>query len=279
MDETARIDQALTSLRDAARRGLDGISVASATAGRSRMPAPVALEVDERARLARRIDELGPWLQGPFPLAADLVPGEACRDDQRWTELDREVPQDLSGRRVLDVGCRAGYDCFEFARRGAEVVGCEWSRGIEQARLLKEVYESSARFEAIRWDGLDPQRHGLFDLVHCNRVLERVASPMNLLGQLWTLMTPGGTLLLGSSVLDAPELSAHAHFTGAWGEQGPGAGWLPGRLALRWMVETSGFGPEAWFGEGPGGQAEPPIVSLYLRAVRTERQPATGSAP
>jgi SAM-dependent methyltransferase len=239
------------------------------------MPAP-ELESEDRARLARRVDELGPWLQGPFPLAADLVAGAACGDDRRWTELDREVPQDLSGRRVLDVGCRAGYDSFEFARRGAEVVGCEWSRGVEQARLLEQVYESGATFEEIRWDELDAQRHGTFDLVHCNGALQRTAAPMNLLGRLWTLMGPGGTLLLGSSVLDRPELSRYARFTEA---PGSGPGWLPGRLALRWMVETSGFDAEGWFGEGPGPQAEPPTGSVYLSAVRTERRPATGSAP
>ena len=46
---------------------------------------------------------------------------------------------------------------------------------------------------------------------------------------------------------------------------------MPGRLALRWSVETSGFDVERWLESG--GEAEP-TVDAYLVAKRTERYPA-----
>lgn len=42
-------------------------------------------------------------------------------------KLERlKIPADLTGKRVLDIGCNEGFFCAEFARRGArEVVGVD----------------------------------------------------------------------------------------------------------------------------------------------------------
>ena len=202
--------------------------------------------------------------------------GESGGDERRWRDLDRHVADDVAGRRVLDVGSGAGYDCFAFAARGAaQVAGCEWTAAIEQARLLEEVYLSGTTFEPWTWEDLDPERHGTFDVVHCRGVLQRVAAPMNLLGRLWRMTAPDGLLLIGSAMLDAPELSRHTTFAPRTAER-PAPEWIPGRLTLRWMVETSGFDPGEWLAERPQGGAGRPTVSGYLRARRAERVPAIG---
>src|SRR5438309_10961770 len=72
------------------------------------------LSATERESLAERARQLDPWLQGPFLLGGDLVVGGAWRVDQRWEDLGGEVPEDLSGKRVLDIGSNAGYDPFMF---------------------------------------------------------------------------------------------------------------------------------------------------------------------
>jgi len=69
---------------------------------------PTKLSVAERESLAERARQLDPWLQGPFLLGGDLVVGGAWRVDQRWVDLGREVPEDLSGKRILDTGSNAG---------------------------------------------------------------------------------------------------------------------------------------------------------------------------
>jgi SAM-dependent methyltransferase len=265
------VDRALASLNDVTERARSEM-LPPAPTGAPPLPTPTEADPDERDRLAARVEELAPWAQGPFSLPGGLVAGEDGRDQRRWIELGREIPDDLSGLRVVDVGCGAGYDSFELARRGADqVLGCEWTPAIEQARFLEGVYGTGASFAAIGWEDLDPDRHGTFDLVHCDGVLQRVAAPMRLLGRLWRITAPGGTLLLGSMLLDPPELSRYAGFAAC-----PEAGWVPGRLALRWMAECSGFDGDGWFGERPGQESEPRISTAYLRAIRSERPPAAG---
>ena len=274
MGDSERVDRALAALRGAADMGL--ATGSAGDAWESPLPDPPELGDTDRARLRDRIAELGPWRQGPFPLAPDLVAGQRCTDDTRWRDLAAALPEHLADARVLDVGCEAGYDCFAFARLGArEVLGCEWTAAIGQAEFLEDVYSSGVSFEAITWEGLDPERHGTFDLIHCHGVLQRVAAPMNLLGRLWRMSAPGGRFLLGSAVLDRPDLSRYIDFAPA-GDDRPEPGWVPGRLAMQWMVETSGFDPGGWFGESAHASHGGPASSGYLRARRSERPPATG---
>jgi SAM-dependent methyltransferase len=274
MSDHGRIDRAIGALGEAAAEPL-APGPAGTPAG-SPLPGPPTLGEAERERLADRVAALGPWRQGPFPLAPDVVAGPGCDDDTRWQDLGAALPGDLDGVRVLDVGCGAGFDCFAFAARGArEVLGCEWSGALEQAALIEEVYGTGVSFEATSWEGLDPGRHGTFGLVHCDGVLQRVAAPMNLLGRLWRLTEPGGLLLIGSAFLEAADVSRYVEFGAATDDRADPA-WVPGRLALRWMVETSGFDADGWFGERPHAGLDVPAATGYLRARRAERAPAIG---
>jgi tRNA (mo5U34)-methyltransferase len=230
---------------------------------------PRQLEPAERERLAAAADELSPWLQGPFLLGGDLVVGGLWRNDLRWGSLEPEVAADLSGQRVLDIGSNAGYDPFMFKLRGAEhVLGCEPWEFIEQARFLESIYESGVNLEQIGWQGLDPERHGSFDLVHCNGILYHERSPLELLAKLGKMTAPGGTLLLGSMMLPEPEHTELARFIPGSYYEDPTWWWVPGRQALRAMIEASGFEVVDSFGEAPGPPGEFPVVNGYIRAVR-----------
>ncbi len=275
MHDREGIDRALDALGDAAGRHLlEGPADTGAPAVALAPPADITPAVV--GELAVRVAELEPWEEGPFPLGLGLVAGEGAGDERRWRDLDPHVADDVTGRRVLDVGSGAGYDCFAFAARGAaEVLGCEWTDAIEQARFLEGVYSSGVTFERLGWEDLDPERHGSFDVVHCRGLLQRVAAPMNLLGRLWGMTAPDGLLLLESATLDPPELSRYTTFAPRTAER-PAPEWIPGRLTLRWMVETSGFDPREWRAEHPQGGAGLPTVSAYLRARRAERRPAVG---
>lgn len=230
---------------------------------------PTELSREERERLAARAEELQPWLQGPFLLGGDLVVGGAWRNDLRWQALGPELPGDLSGQRVLDVGSNAGYDPFMFALRGAEyVLACEPFQFIEQARFLESVYESGVDFQQIGWQSLNPDEHGVFDLVHCHGVLYHELDPAGLVRRLRELTAPGGTVLLGSMMLADPMLAEYARFVPGSYYGDPTWWWVPGRLVLRWLVEASGLTLEDDFGEHPGPPGEFETVNGYLRASR-----------
>jgi SAM-dependent methyltransferase len=235
---------------------------------------PAELAPERRAQLLECVQELEPWLQGPFALGGDLVIGGAWRIDQRWMGLRQHVP-DISGKRVLDVGSNAGYDPFMFKLLGAdEVMACEPFAFIRQMEFLESVYRTGIQPCQMRWQELDPEVHGRFDLVHCHGVLYHEVHPMALLERLRVMLADDGVLLFGSMMLADPELSECARFVPGSYYSDPTWWWVPGRLAMRWMLETVGLQVQEEFGLAAGPPGEFATVNGYFRATRGK--PALG---
>ena len=230
---------------------------------------PEQLSEDDKERLLKQVDELEPWLQGPFLLADDLVVGGAWRNDLRWLNLEGEVPANLTGSRVLDVGSNAGYDPFMFSLRKPDyVLACEPFGFIEQARFLESIYRTGADLQQIGWQDLDPETHGRFDLVHCHGVLYHELNPLELLLKLYEMTKPGGTLLFGSMMLADPTLAdlvrfvPHAYYGDrTWW-------WVPGPLTMRKMLKAAGFEVTDDFGRSGGPPGEFATTNGYFRAIR-----------
>jgi tRNA (mo5U34)-methyltransferase len=78
--------------------------------------------------LAQHILALGPWFQNVhLPDGSQTAPDHPLGDFPacKWERLAPHLPEDLSGRSVLDIGCNAGYYSIELARRGARVVAMD----------------------------------------------------------------------------------------------------------------------------------------------------------
>jgi SAM-dependent methyltransferase/predicted O-methyltransferase YrrM len=236
------------------------------------------LSAAEAEELRSRAAQLSPWLQGPFYLGGDVVIDGLWRNDERWAAI-RDHVGDVSGKRVLDVGSNAGYDPFMFNALGArEVVACEPFEFIAQARFLESVYCTGVAFEPIGWQQLDAEIHGTFDLIHCNGVLYHEPNPLGMLQRLRLLLADGGELLLGSMMLPDAELSEYARFVRADYAGDPTWWWVPGRLALRWMMDACGL--EAEFVPvrfaGPAGDFE--VINGYLRGRAADPDPQLAEA-
>ncbi len=156
---------------------------------------------------------------------------------------------DLSGARALLLGA-GPEDIVALAKcEGAEVI---------EAECLGQM---------------DEEEQGGLQLVYLAPGSEAEAHPISTFAALWHLVELGGTLVVGAPILTDPQLSQEARPLPASG----GASrirWLLGRLALRWMVETSGFDFKEWISDPdwPRPGAEPDTA--YLRATRVARQPA-----
>ena len=175
----------------------------------------------------------------------------------------------LAGKRVLDVGSNAGYDPFMFHTLGAtDILACEPFVFIEQARFLEEIYGSGVDFQPLKWEDLDPGKQGRFDLVHCHGVLYHELHPMAMLERLRDMLADDGTLLFGSMMLGDPELSEYARFVPGAYYGDPTWWWVPGRLCMRWMLETAGLEVTAEFGLHDGPPGEFPVVNGYFEARR-----------
>jgi tRNA (mo5U34)-methyltransferase len=230
---------------------------------------PEELPPQRVAELEAKVAELEPWLQGPFKLAGNFVIPGVWRNDLRWEWLGQNLPPGIRGQRALDIGSNAGYDPFMFKLSGAvEVLACEPSEFIDQAMFLETVYRSGVDFQRIGWDQLDPDVHGRFRFVHCRGVLHREANPMLLLQKLRTMIAEDGELLFGSMLHASSEQSEYLRFVPDAYAGDPTWWFLPGRLAMRWMLEAAGFETEELI-VSQGVRGEFPTIDAYFRARPT----------
>ncbi len=94
------------------------------------------------AAIRARIQQLAPWFHN-LDLRGVRTASEHFLYDYpavKWQRFAHTLPADLTGRRVLDIGCNAGFYSLELARRGASVLGIDHDpRYLDQARFAADV--------------------------------------------------------------------------------------------------------------------------------------------
>ena len=109
--------------------------------------------------LKARIEALGPWFHninlGGIWTAPDHFLGDY--PNVKFQRFAPHLPQDLSGKSVLDIGCNAGFYSMEMKRRGAErVLGLDHD----------DHYLAQARFaaETLGYDNIEFRNHSVYDV-------------------------------------------------------------------------------------------------------------------
>jgi cyclopropane fatty-acyl-phospholipid synthase-like methyltransferase len=122
---------------------------------------------------------------------------------ERYT-ITFEQAGDVTGKKVLDVGCGSGIYSVDFARRGAaRVVGVDFSGNmLELARQEAERYQVADRCELIQADFLEVQLEDKFDISIAMGVFDYVPDQVTFLRKMVELTTdkvivafPGHSLL------------------------------------------------------------------------------------
>ena len=98
------------------------------------------------------------------------------------------IPEDLSGKRALDIGCWDGWFSFELERRGAEVVAVDcWDN--PRFRQMHAAYHSRVDYRELDMYELTPDRLGRFDVVLFMGVLYHLKHPLLALERVCALTT------------------------------------------------------------------------------------------
>jgi tRNA (mo5U34)-methyltransferase len=180
----------------------------------------------------------------------DLGPGvhtQGIYDPSRTLPRLR-LPEDLSGRTVLDVGAWDGFYSFEMERRGASVLATDhfcWGGdgwGTKEGFLLaRRALDSKVRDLDIDPTELSPERvGGTFDIVLFLGVLYHLRDPMPVLDRLRSVT--GNVAILETEVgMLLTRRPAAEFFPGTELNSDPTNWWAPNVAAMRGMLIAAGF--------------------------------------
>ena len=114
------------------------------------------------------------------------------------------LPEDLTNKRVLDIGCAEGFFSFEAERRGArEVIGIDsFTDSIRRFNIAKAARQSNASAFLMNVYDLEPKRLGTFDVVLFYGVFYHLKHPQYALERIRSICT--GDLLFQTHIYEEP---------------------------------------------------------------------------
>jgi tRNA (mo5U34)-methyltransferase len=247
----------------------------------------MTLSEDElRARIASV-----PYWYHRFELAPGITTPGIDSSAQNLARMN--LPADLSGKRVLDIGACDGFYSFECERRGAEVVAIEGNPGPTGFKLMRELLGSQVECYTMNIYDLTPERFGEFDLVLCLGVLYHLRHP--LLGLERVHAVCRGQMILETQVCDhhfidasgTPRELAPALLPVPLAQFYPGAElnhdttswWAPNLAGLHAMLRSVGFEPYETIPNGQraythSARSAPPVLEEWADTAHlVEPQP------
>jgi tRNA (mo5U34)-methyltransferase len=225
------------------------------------MPQSTDARVDV-GEIARRLADLGEWFHNIDLNGTPTAPHHFLGDYPavKWRQFAGAVPEDLTGRTVLDIGCNGGFYSIEMKRRGADrVVGIDWDeRYLRQARFAAEVTGQTIEFRKL--SVYDVAALGeRFDVVLFMGVLYHLRHPLLALDLLHEHVTRDvlvfQSMLRGSEAVPAIAADYPISETGVFNQPGYPVlhfvereysrdqtnWWLPNRAAAEAMLRSAGY--------------------------------------
>ena len=132
-----------------------------------------------RQRTQQQVDELSKHGSYHSLELADgtVIPGLIAIDALKARIRAFPIPEDLRGKRVLDVGAASGWNSFELERRGADVVAVDCVE-FEEFHMARKLLGSNVDYRILDVDELTPHALGRFDYVLFFGVLYHLRHPL-----------------------------------------------------------------------------------------------------
>jgi tRNA (mo5U34)-methyltransferase len=213
-------------------------------------------------QIRQRVAELGQWFHNLDLGGVKTAPDHFLGDypEVKWQRFASSVPNDLTGKSVLDVGCNAGFYSIQMKRRGADrVVGIDTDEQyLAQARFAAKVSGAEIEFRNLSVYRVG-ELHEKFDLVLFMGVLYHLRHPLLALDLLHQNVVAdllvAQSMLRGSSEnIDVPpdfpfwesERFEHENFPRMYFVEkryanDPTNWWIPNRACFEAMLRSAGF--------------------------------------
>jgi tRNA (mo5U34)-methyltransferase len=198
-----------------------------------------------------------------------------------WSDAKTEklphfgLPDDMTGMRVLDIGCCEGFFSFEAERRGArEIVAIDSDPFVmKRFGLCRTALNSRATGFLTSVYDLNVRAFGTFDVVMFFGVLYHLRNPILALEKIFSVCS--GTLLLQSHGFEDPAVGeqAMAQFHPFGIKSGPPENpswdttvfWIPNSACIRDMLAHVGF---------DNIEKLPPLAGHIFRARKPQSSPS-----
>ena len=106
---------------------------------------------------------------------------------------------DITGKRIVDVGCGGGILTEGLAKLGADALGIDLSEELIDIADLHGLESGvSAHYQKISAEALAQQQPESFDQVTCMEMLEHVPDPGSIISACATLVKPGGIVFFST---------------------------------------------------------------------------------
>jgi tRNA (mo5U34)-methyltransferase len=220
-----------------------------------------ATPVLDRDGLTRRIEQLGEWFHNLDLHGVKTAPNHFLGDfpNIKWRYISPQIPADLKGATVLDIGCNGGFYCIQMKQRGAErVLGIDVDdRYLNQARFAAEQLNLRIDFQKLSVYDVD-KIAGQFDLVLFMGVFYHLRYPLYALDKI--IQKVRGRLVFQTMIRgseDPKRWDSNYHFWNKdiFGQHGfpcmyfienryaddPTNWWLPNASAAEAMLRSSGL--------------------------------------
>ena len=120
--------------------------------------------------IEKEIKRLSPWFHNiHLPGGEKTAPDHPLGDfpSYKWEVIAPHLPQDMSGKKVLDIGCNAGFYSVECARRGAQVTAIDIDpHYLKQAKWVAGIFDVAGRIEFHRMQVYDLAKNNWqFDII------------------------------------------------------------------------------------------------------------------
>ena len=159
-------------------------------------------EIENRRPFAMQIDVHGVPTQYP----QQIPDGYNYHPLDLWESIRKPLVKNLDGKRVLDVGCNAGFFSFEMAKRGAQVLGVDVNQiervfnknclPLQQAEWIESKLQTGAKFKEM--DFMDCDETTPYDKITFLGVYYHLEDPSAGLAKLNRLLKMGGEIYVES---------------------------------------------------------------------------------
>ena len=118
----------------------------------------------------------------------------------KFNETAKLLPKNVEGKKVLDIGCCAGFFSIYCAKKGAKVLGIDISKNaVEAAKLNAKKNNLTKNTEFILGDFMEldlPEEH--YDIIICKDIIEHIPDDIGFVKKISKLLKHGGTTIIST---------------------------------------------------------------------------------